>query len=231
MIKAIVFDFDGVIVNSEPLHYRAFLRVAKPLGVEFTYDEYLARYIGYDDRDAFRVMLGLQAGVPGSEQQQAQVCQLIEAKALAFEEVVHEGIETIPGIVDVVEEAAAAMPIAIASGATRRDITLILEKLGLRDRFLTIVSADVVDRSKPDPASYTLAVRRLQELNPLADLRPKDCLSIEDTAAGIESARGAGLKTLGLATSCPASALHRANRVIESARGLTLEQLRTWYED
>jgi len=231
MLKAIVFDFDGVIVNSEPLHYRAFLRVAKPLGLAFSYDEYLARYIGYDDRDAFRVMLGLQAGVPGSPQQQEQIAQLIEEKANAFEAVVDEGIDTIPGMVDLVEEAAASMPIAIASGATRRDITLILDKLGLTDRFLTIVSADVVDRSKPDPASYSLAIRRLHELNPLAELKPRDCLSIEDTAAGIESARGAGLKTLGLATSCPASALHRANRVIDSAKGLTLTQLREWFED
>ena len=176
-------------------------------------------------------MLGQPAGVAGSDEQQAKIHGLIEAKALAFEEVVNEGIETIPGIVDLVEEAAAHMPIAIASGATRRDIVLILDKLDLRDRFLTIVSADVVERSKPDPASYSLAVRRLQELNPIAELTPGECLSIEDTAAGIESARGAGLKTLGLATSCEASALHRANRVIASAKGLTLAQLREWFED
>jgi beta-phosphoglucomutase len=229
MLKAIVFDFDGVIVDSEPLHYRAFLNVAERLGVRFTYEEYLEKFIGYDDRDAFRVMLGLAPGKPGSAADQAKVAELVDAKAGAFELVVNEGVEPIRGVRPFIELAAATLPIAVASGATTRDIQLILNRLGLAHRFETIVSADMVERSKPDPESYALAVEAMAKRRPELRLEPGDCLAIEDTAAGIESARGAGLMTLGLTTTAEAARLHRAMRVIEHFQGLTVDQLRAWF--
>ncbi|MCE9590151.1 MAG: HAD family phosphatase [Planctomycetes bacterium] len=226
MLKAIVFDFDGVIVDSEPLHFRSFLRIAQGLGVTFSYEEYLEKYIGYDDRDAFRSMLGLPTGVEGREADRRRVAELVEKKADAFEAVVAEGIEPIPGVVEFVKRAAACGPIAIASGATRRDIDLILRRLDLSHMFGTMVTADMVARSKPDPASYAMAVTLLGAQSP--GLAPADCLAIEDTAAGIESARGAGLFTIGVTTTGPASKLHRAHRVIEGFRGLTMDQVRQW---
>lgn len=229
MLKAIVFDFDGVIVDSEPLHYRAFLRIGKTLGADFTYEEYLDKYIGFDDRDAFRAMLGKPTGRAGNAADEKKIHELIESKADAFEAVVNEGIETIPGMVDLIKQAGAALPIAIASGATRRDIDLILKKLGLSQMFQTIITADLVEASKPDPASYRLAVKALVEKHPGKGVSAGECLAIEDTAAGIESARGAGLMTLGLASTGPTEKLHRANRVITSAKGLTLDELSKWF--
>ena len=106
MLKAIVFDFDGVIVDSEPLHYRSFLHVARGLGIEFSYDQYLNRYVGFDDRDGFQAMLADAAGskqnVPVSHEQIVRLCQ---EKAVAFETVVAEGFETIPGILKLIEQA------------------------------------------------------------------------------------------------------------------------------
>jgi len=230
MLKAIVFDFDGVIVDSEPLHYRAFLNIAERFGVRFTYQEYLERYVGYDDRDAFRVMLGLKPGETGSATDQQRVSELVEAKAEAFEKVVAEGVEPIRGVIELIQAAAAAVPIAVASGATSRDIQLILGRLGLAPHFETIVSADMVKRSKPDPASYALAVQALAKRHPAAGIEPDVCLAIEDTAAGIESARAAGLMTLGLTTTAPAARLHRAQRVIEHFEGVSFEQLRAWFD-
>ena len=229
MLKAIVFDFDGVIVDSEPTHYRAFIRVAEKIGVKFTYDEYLETYIGYDDRDAFRVMLGLPAGKEGSATEHAKVGELVEAKADAFEAVVAEGVDTIPGMVDLIREAGEKMPIAIASGATKRDIELILGGLKLRHLFKTIVTADDVERSKPDPASYALAAQKLAKIHADLALEPGHCLAIEDTAAGIESARGAGLMTLGITTTGTADKLHRAMRVEPDPASLNLAKLVKWY--
>lgn len=229
MLKAIVFDFDGVLVDSEPLHYRAFLRIAEPLGVRFTYQEYLRTYIGYDDRDAFRVMLGLQPGRPGTPAEEERVHQMGLDKALAFQAVVDEGIEPIPGMIDLVREAGSAMPIAIASGATIADIRLILNKLQLAELFQVIVTADDVERSKPDPQTYRLAVEKLSRRHADKALTPGECLSIEDTAAGIASARGAGLMSLGLATSGNPADLHAAHRVELSAEGLNVSKLRQWF--
>ena len=223
MLQAIVFDFDGVIVDSEPLHYRAFLAVGRPLGVSFSYDEYLAEYVGFDDRDAFRHMLA-SAGQPVDE---AAVAELCERKQPAFDELVEREPDgrafAIPGSLELIDEChAAGFPMAIASGATRADIELMLHKLGRRDRFDIIVTADDVARSKPDPASYALAAERL-------GVAPGSCLAIEDTAAGLASAAAAGLQTLALTTTTDADALTQAARVLPDLSGVTLDQLRGWY--
>jgi len=225
MIKAVVFDFDRIVVDSEPLHFRAFQRIAASFGHTFDYDTYLADYIGYDDRDAFRAMLA-KAQQPVDE---AHVAALCEQKAGAFVDVVNEGVEPFPGLPELIGELYAAMPIAIASGATRADITLILGKLDLAMYFETIVTADEVARSKPHPQTYAMAVELLAEKHPALDLKMGDGLAIEDTAAGIASAKAAGLMTLGVTTSMKAEALFEAGRVIESLEGVNLAQLRAWF--
>lgn len=231
MLKAIVFDFDGVIVDSEPLHYRAFLHVARGLGMEFDYAQYLERYVGFDDRDGFRAML---TDVPGTTPSQSgdndQIALLCEMKAAAFEAVVAQGFETIPGMLRLIEQARQQMPIAIASGATKQDIDLILNKLNFTTFFNPIVTADDVARSKPDPHTYSLAVDGLANQHSKLAIEPSDCLAIEDTPAGIESARRAGLKTLGLATTHGADKLHAAHRVVQTVDGLTLDVLRQWFD-
>lgn len=227
MLKAIVFDFDGVVADSEPIHYRAFLEVGKRIGVAFDYAHYLRHYIGFDDRDAFRAMLA-SANMPTDE---AHVSELCQQKRIAFESLVNSGAAAIPGAVELIDEAHGQLPIAIGSGATSFDIELMLEGLGRRDKFEVIVSADHVRRSKPDPATYRLAVEQLAVKHPALNLTPGECLAIEDTAAGIESARGAGLMTLGITTTGPASALTRANRVEQGLEGVTMSLLRQWFDD
>lgn len=231
MIKAIVWDFDGVIVDSEPLHYRAFLAVAQTLGVSFTWDEYLDTYIGYDDRDAFRVMQGSPPGTSPGEDQDA-LAKLCDDKAVAFERAVAEGVTAIPGSAELIRAAYGKLPMAISSGATRADIDLMLAALNLADCFELIVSADDVTQSKPHPASYTQAVIALAQKHPDLHLTPADCLAIEDTAAGITSATDAGLATLALMTTARTrSALHHANRIVDTLEGSTLDTLHSWYTD
>ncbi len=236
MLRAIVFDFDGVVVDSEPLHYQAFVLVGKGIGFEFTYEQYLATYIGFDDRDAFRVMLG----AAGREVTEAKIAELCTQKQRAFDAVAamgqgragepgenksgDGGTLAIPGALALIDECYAVdFPRAIASGATRQDIDLMLGLLDRRDRFEIIVTADDVAYSKPDPASYALAVDRLE-------IDPDHTLAIEDTVAGLISAREAGLRTLALATTTDADKLRgHADRVIDDLTGIDLEQLRMWY--
>lgn len=226
MLKAIVFDFDGVVVDSEPLHYRAFIEVGRGIGVAFDYDYYLNHYIGYDDRDAFRAILS-SASLPADD---ARIAGLCHQKKIAFENLVNQGAAAIPGAVQLIDEAHGQLPIAIGSGATSFDIELMLQALGRRESFDVIVSADHVTRSKPDPATYRMAAEQLAARHPELGLTPGECLAIEDTAAGIESARGAGLLTLGITTTGPASALTRAHRVEPGLQGVTLEKLREWFD-
>ena len=233
MPKAIIFDFDGVIVDSEPLHYQAFVLVGKSFNFDFTWEQYMAQYIGFDDRDAFRYMLhqAITAGqTPDIEDVQVTLDELIEKKRRAFEALAEMGTAAILGSVELIEEAhAAGLPIAIASGAVHADIEQMLRLLDIRDKFDIIVAAEDVEHSKPDPATYALAFEKLAAKHPDANLTPDTTLAIEDTGAGLASAIGAGLQTLGLTTTSPPKVLEKAGRVIEDLAGVNLTTLNNWY--
>ncbi len=233
MPKAIIFDFDGVIVDSEPLHYQAFVLVGKSFNFEFTWQQYLTQYIGFDDRDAFRYMLAqaIEGGyTPDITDLQKTLNDLIEKKQRAFEAIAETGTAAILGAVELIEEAAdAGLPIAIASGATHADIEQMLRLLKIRDKFDIIVAADDVEHSKPDPTTYAMAFEKLAAKYPDANLTPQTTLAIEDTGAGLASAIGAGLQTLGLTTTSPPKVLEKAGRVVEDLAGVTLTTLNKWY--
>lgn len=233
MPKAIIFDFDGVIVDSEPLHYQAFVLVGKSLNFEMTWEQYLNQYIGFDDRDAFRYMLhqAIEGGhTPDIDDLQETMDELIEKKRIAFEALAEMGTAAILGSVELIEEAhAVGLPIAIASGAVHADIDQMLNLLKIRDKFEIIVAADDVEHSKPDPTTFAMAFEQLAAKHPDAGLTPETTLAIEDTRAGLESAIGAGLQTLALTTTSPADVLQQAGRVVEDLSGVTLAALNRWY--
>lgn len=207
---AVVFDFDGVVVDSEPVHYRAFQAVLEPLGLGFGWDRYMAEYIGYDDRDGFRAAYA-SAGLaePGGRDLEA----LVAAKSEAFEREAAGGLPVYEGVAALVRSlAAAGVPLAICSGALRGEITPTLDRLGLREQFAALVSAEDVAHSKPDPESYARAVTELGEALAL-ELDPAACAAIEDTPAGVASARGAGLRVLAVAHTHPTEALGEAQTV------------------
>lgn len=221
MLKAVVFDFDGIIVDSEPLHCKAFQKLLEPLGAGFTWDEYVDRYMGFDDRDAFREAFR----VHGLELDDEKLSGLISAKAAMFQEVAAEGVSSYPGAVDLIRNLAGKTPLALCSGALLSDIEPVLRMLSIPDAFDCIVTADDVAASKPDPASYLLAVRKLQQLFPSQQILPALSVAIEDTPAGISSAKGAGLKVLSVTNSYPAPELLAADRVVDSLAAITLEDL------
>ena len=221
MLKAVVFDFDGIIVDSEPLHCKAFQKLLEPLGAGFTWDEYVEKYMGFDDRDAFREAFR----VHGLALDDEQLSRLIAAKATMFQEVAAEGVNSYSGAVDLIRQLSGKVPLALCSGALLSDIEPVLGMLSIPDAFDCIVTADDVSASKPDPASYLLAVRKLQQLFPSQQILPAHSVAIEDTPAGISSAKGAGLKVLSVTNSYPGDELRAADRVVDSLSTITLEDL------
>lgn len=222
MLKAVVFDFDGIIVDSEPMHYRAFQKVLEPLGAGYSWQEYLDRYMGFDDRDAFREAFK----VHGLQLREGQLAELIAAKGACFQEVIAAGVNPYPGVVELIRSLAGTLPLAICSGALRSDIEPVLEQLSIAGAFDRLVTADEVQVSKPDPASYLLAVRRLQEAFPDDAITAAGTLAIEDTPAGICSAVNAGLKVLAVTNSYPSSELGMAVKSVASLAGISVEDLR-----
>ena len=205
--EAVIFDFDGVIVDTEPLHFAAFQRLLEPLGLGFSWERYVETYMGFDDRDAFMEAFK----VNGTGLSAADLQSYIDRKANLFQEIIRDGISAYPGVVDLIRRIHdSRTPLAISSGALRSDIEPILETLGIADCFDVIVTAEDVARSKPDPECYRLAHARLNAFRSL-NLPPRQVLAIEDTPAGIASAKGAGLQVLAVTNSYPAEQLSQAN--------------------
>ncbi len=221
MLSAVIFDFDGIIVDTEPLHYRAFQVILEPLGLGYAWEEYVALYMGFDDRDAFREAYR----VHGRTLDDHELELLIDRKAAAFQEIIAGGVAPYPGVVELIDSINGTLPLALCSGALRSDILPILEGLGLSDAFDVMVTAEEVSASKPDPASYALAVERLAAVFPDQGILPGRCVAIEDTPAGIASATGAGIPVIAVTNSYPAEKLTGALKIVDSLSGFTLADL------
>jgi len=218
-MRAVIFDFDGVLVDSEPLHYRAMRGALLGQGVAIEEEEYWRHLLAHDDRGAIRIALE-RHGIPYDG---ARIEELSRSKAAAFESVL-PGITFFPGVVELVRSLEREVPLAIASGARRAEIEAILQAGGLRDAFQAVVGIDDVTRSKPHPEPYLTAMGRLTRRAP--GLEPDQCVVIEDSNTGIAAGLAAGMKVLAVTNSFAAEKLSAAHRVVESLAGLDAASLR-----
>jgi beta-phosphoglucomutase len=219
-LQAVIFDFDGVIANSEPLHLMAYQQLLADSAIELTTAEYYSKYLGYDDRGVFDA-LSRDRGLQWSD---AEIDALIERKGRRMQDILHSGSVLFPGAVDFIRDAAAAVPIAIASGAQHHEILEIVEGAGLRDVFSAIVASGDTPESKPSPAPYRLAFERLCAVSAM-ELDPRRSVAIEDSHWGLESAKAAGLRLVGLTNTYPAHELVSAELVVDGLHALTLAAL------
>jgi beta-phosphoglucomutase len=209
-IQALVFDFDGVLADSEPLHLRSYQEVLTPMGITLTRDEYYSDYLGYDDEGVFTKI----AEARGLRMDERRVYALIEEKTRVFDDMIAAGEMLYPAARACVERMAARFPLGIASGALRHEIEAILRAGRLHDHFRFIVASGETPEGKPAPDPY----RRAAELHGIA---PVSCLAIEDSRWGIESAKSAGLWCIGITNTYPREELTMADRVIDSLDELT----------
>ncbi|GDX99233.1 haloacid dehalogenase [Phycisphaerae bacterium] len=215
-MSALLFDFDGVIVHSEPLHYAAISETFAAHNMHFSEETYYQRYVAYADRDLFPII----ARDCNHDLTAEQLETMLEEKWTRFAALVKsKGVEHFDATLDLISHAHACnITIALCTAAMRRDVDLILGQLNILSKFATIVSANDVPKSKPDPAPYSLACKRLNK-------SPQNCVALEDTPGGIASALGAGCKVIGVCHTLPAHRLHQATRVVASSRDLTVDAM------
>jgi HAD superfamily hydrolase (TIGR01509 family) len=218
--RAIVFDFDGVIANSEPLHLLAFQDVIAQAGASLTRADYYTRYLGFDDAGVFAAVAADQHAVWGPD----FIVDLVARKARRLEELERSTSLLFPGAREAIARLAALLPLAIASGARREEIERVLAHESLAGYFLAVVGAEDTPASKPAPDPYRLAVRRLIEATGTA-VDPHECVAIEDSRWGLESARAAGLRTIAITNTSGAHELD-ADRVVQHLDALTWDFLR-----
>ena len=211
-IKAIVFDFDGVLANSEPLHLQSYQAVLTEHGLTLERGEYYQHYLGFDDATAFRT-LSERRGLDWDEK---AIAGIVARKTVIMDEILGSTDVLYPEAAPCVERLAAAMPLGIASGALRHEIEAILRRANLEHHFKFIVAAGDTVSGKPSPYPYRRAAR-------LHALDPEQCVAIEDSRWGIESAKDAGLHCVGITQTYPAGELPGADAIIGSLDEFTVE--------
>ena len=222
-LAGVIFDFDGVLADSEPLHLRAYQEVLAPRGIELAATDYYDRYLGFDDLGVFRAVALDQGWELGEE----TLAELIRVKGERFDMLVGQGDTLFAGAADCVRRVAAEVPVAIASGALGSEIEALLSTTGLRQHFKAIVASGDTPRSKPAPDPYQRAVELLRPFAAAAGHEPAGCfVAIEDSKWGIESALGAGLRCIGVAQTYPANELRAAHVVVSTIGDVELGMVR-----
>lgn len=209
---AIFFDFDGVIVNSEPLHFWAFHEVLRAEKIDLAESEYYQELIGFDDRGAFKYIFEKR----GRTLDPKTFLRVMTRKKEAMMEQIHRRqYQALPGVEPFVRALWRTYPLAICSGALRDEIETMLEGVSLRDCFSAIVSAEDVTLGKPDPQGYLTTAKMVSE-KIRRNLKPADCLIIEDAPNVVRSVRMVGFPVLAVTTTHSAEKFDDANWVVSS---------------
>jgi phosphoglycolate phosphatase/beta-phosphoglucomutase len=198
--EAVLFDFNGVLVDDESQHCEALQRVLVDERITLTREQYYAEYLGLDDRTGFVLAFRRAQRTLTTE----LLKHLVTKKSQLYLELVGTSLRLVRGAPEFVREAGRQFRLGIVSGALRREIDHVLGQTGLADRFEVIIAADDVSRCKPDPASYLVAHDAFNRRRPIAT---KACVVIEDSLHGLEAARAAGMACVMLTTSHPSHTL------------------------
>jgi len=214
MVRAVLFDFDGVLADSERLHYEALVCVLRGMGFDLSWEEFKQGCIGVPDRDAVRWALK-RNGVDDEKLTE----EVLRRKTQIYDAWLPERLKVAEGMADVVRALAQNFFLAIASGSLRHQIEAVLQREGVREFFPVIVGCEDYDRGKPDPTPFLLAMERLNEFAS-PPLRPHECLVLEDSPPGIQAARRAGMRCIAVRSYYDDEALKDADFIIDDLKGL-----------
>jgi beta-phosphoglucomutase len=215
MARAVIFDFDGVIVHSEPTHLLAVREVLGPLGLSLSEQVYYAHYVHLPDRELLR----RAARDQGIELSDAQLQDVLAQKHAAFARLNERGgVGVYPGVLELIRACQEQVPVALCTAAERATVRSVLSSIGASELFEIVTTANDVARSKPDPLPYARTCE-------LLGLAPGSCVAIEDTAGGASSAKGAGCVVVAVGHTMPRERLTHADHFVERIADLTAERL------
>ena len=224
MIQAIFFDFNGVIINDEPIQLKAYQEALPAEGITLTEEEYY-NCLGMDDRTFVRAAFE-RAGKSLTDETAQSV---IERKTELHRRMIEDDLPLFPGVVTFIKALSRHYSLGLVSMARRVEIDHVLRRARLDHIFTVIVSAEDAHTCKPDPCCYQRALEQLNEKRRAArrlPLLPRECLVIEDSPPGIQAGRAAGgMKTLGVTNTVSEEALRaaRADVVTKSLADWTVD--------
>jgi len=221
MLRAIIFDFDGVITDSEILHLRAFNQSLAQYGIEITKNDYYTMYLGFNDTDCYKLLI--EKGLLKMDEQQINTL-MIQKKKLFEQLAKAEGkmIEGVRDFLNMLEQN--NIPMAICSGSLLTEVEMVLEDARLRHLFEVVVSGEQVKKGKPDPEGFLLSLQRLNE-NRENPIMANQCIVIEDSHWGLEAAKAAGMHTIAVTNSYDAGQLGMADKIVDQLNELSIDDL------
>lgn len=228
-LKAVLFDFNGVIINDEPIHRQLVDQILVEENLRPKPDEYRQACLGRSDRACLNTLLTNRGRVVS----ESYLTTLVNRKAQAYQQYLEtlEKLPIYPGLEDLIFKLRVAqLKMAVVSGALRSEVELVLNRANVAQHFTVIVAGDDITVSKPEPDGYLLAVERLNQQEPGLNLQPSECLAIEDTPAGIQAAKRAGVPVVGVAHTYPLHMLQRqANWAVDYLSDLEVERVQQLY--
>ncbi len=223
-LRAVIFDFNGVIADDETTHFLAFQQALAEDGLTLTKEAYYGTYLGMDERSCAEMLLKTATG----SRDPVRARRIADRKAALFKAQTSACRPPLfPGVVEFVKRSAPRYRLAIASGGRREQIEFALQDTPIAEDFAVLVSAEDAEVGKPDPTIYRLTLERINavEPRPRPSIRPEECAVIEDSLAGIQAGLLAGMKVVAVATTYPAHDLRAAHLVLSSLEGASLECL------
>jgi len=222
MLKAVIFDFDAVVADSELLHYKALNKAFATRGVDVPKEVHWQKYLGYTDlENILAVNEDYKMNLT-----QAEVGQLCELKTANFHALARAEAPIIDGVeafVKILKDK--GLPLAICSGAIRDDIDLMLEHSGFAHAFDVIVSANDVQKGKPDPQGYLLALEKINQKTG-KQIHADECIVVEDSHWGLQAAQAAGMHRVAVTNTYPQSHLQKwAQLVVKRLDTITIQDL------
>ena len=218
-IRGIIFDFNGVLVDDEPLHFKAFQRVLAKRGLKLNWKEYHENYLTYDDKKFFLNYFQDQ----NQSLEPRMIASLIQSKSQEYFSLVGEKPPIINSSIKFLDQLPSEIFLAIASGAAQKEIHFILTQIGILQRFSTIIAAENVINGKPHPEGFQKALSGLKNHQP--DLNASEVVGVEDSYLGIPSVKAAGMKCVAISTTYSTDRLCEADLIIDSFTGWTMERL------
>jgi beta-phosphoglucomutase len=229
MLRAIILDFDGVILNSEPLHFGAMRDTVAGLGVRLSREEYWDRYLPMDDAQCLDAICRDRSIRLSDEKRNS----LLELKAGLYRRLLKEDFSLFPGAAQFIQNAARNYPLGLASGARRDEIESTLQSAGLKDHFVVVVAAEDFKLGKPQPESFLFALERLNTeiKGQTPPILPGECLVVEDSVGSVQGARRAGMLCMAVTNSYPREMLQAANTIVASLEDVRLDSLEALFEE
>jgi beta-phosphoglucomutase len=222
VLRAIFFDFNGVLVDDEAIHFKTFHHVLKEEGIDLTEEEYFATYLARDDRGCFTHAMK----TAGKPMDQKKLDELIAHKSAFYDEEIEKDFTIFPSADLFVRKCAQKYPIGLVSGALRGEINYVLKEIKLDKIFTVIISTEDVESSKPDPECYEKALLKVNEARKTTPpIQPSECLVFEDAVGGIKSAKDAGMKCVALLNTYNQNDLKAADLCIQSFNGIDLAKI------